>query len=82
MFFRRAGATELIKAGNCFRRKRSDNMIETATVLAVAADTFGIPHVRYRLEFNKPSCTARFVDGPRVLALATFAETYKERVEH
>ena len=80
MFFRRAGATEFIKAGNCFRRKRSDNTVETATVLAVAADSFGIPHVRYRLEFNKPSSPRPIVDGPRVLALQTFAETYRERV--
>lgn len=80
MFFRRGAGTEYIKAGSCFRRRRPDNVEETATVIGVSSDSFGIPHVRYRLEFMKPSSATRFVDGPRVLALATFAETYRDRV--
>lgn len=80
MFFRRGRDLEFIKAGVTFRRERSDRTIEFARVLSVAADAFGIPHVRYEVTFEKSFMTSRIVDGPRVLALSTFADTYQERV--
>ena len=80
MFFKRGKSVEYIKAGSSFRRKRGDATIETARVLSVASDSFGIPHVRFEVVFEKPSMASRVVDGPRVLALNTFADMYEERV--
>lgn len=78
MFFRRGKGMEFIKAGSAFRRVHSEGMVETARVLSVASDSFGIPHVRYEVVFERPQRTV--VDGPRILSLSTFTETYRERV--
>ena len=77
MFFRRGGTLEYIKAGSSFRRTQPD-MIETAQVLSVATDSFGIPHVRFRVTFKRQAQAATS-DGPRMLSLKTFAERYTER---
>lgn len=83
MFFNSNGnALEFIKSGSVFTRTRSDRTIETATVVSVAADTFGIPHVRYELFCEKPHAIAGFCEGTRVLALKTFTEMYRERPAH
>jgi len=78
MFFKRGNSMEYVKAGSSFRRTHRDNMVETAEVLSVAADSFGIPHVRFRLTFMRPDRNV-FTEGPRVLSLETFAERYTER---
>jgi hypothetical protein len=55
-------------------------MVEKAHVLSVAPGPMGIPHVRFSVSFER----ARFLffeDGPRVLALSSFTEFYKECVE-
>ena len=81
MFFKRGRGMEFVKAGSIFRRNRNDYTVETARILSVASDSFGIPHVKYELAFEKPSsASSRVVDGPRVLALAAFAEMYRDRV--
>ena len=83
MFFKRKNNknnVEYIKSGSIFRRVRSDKTIETAKILSVVSDSFNIPHVRYDLEFRKPFASVDFCTGPRVLALATFIDIYKERV--
>lgn len=80
MFFRRINDQDIVKAGATFRRERADHTVETAKVLSVDSDSFGIPHVRYELVFEKPSMSARIVDGPRVLALEAFADAYPECV--
>jgi hypothetical protein len=77
MFFRRGGSLEYITAGSSFRRIRPD-MIETAKVLSVATDSFGIPHVRFQVCFTRPA-QRPMTDGPRILSLKTFAERYTER---
>ncbi len=78
-FFCRAGKeTRFLKAGTEFTRNRKDKMVETARVLAVSSDSFGIPHIRYELEIKRPSAPSKFFDGPRVLALSTFLETYQQ----
>lgn len=83
MFFNRNGsAIEFIKAGSVFTRVRSDRTVETAKVIAVASDSFGIPHVRYELFFEKPNAVAGFSEGSRVLALKTFADMYRDRLAH
>jgi hypothetical protein len=78
MFFRRGNALEYIKAGSTFRRTHRDRMVETAEVLSVATDSFGIPHVRFSLRFKRPDRN-EVTEGPRMLALKTFAELYSER---
>lgn len=80
MFFRRVKDLQQVKEGAVFRRLRSDRTVETAHVLSVAQDTFGIPHVRYELSIEKPLSADRMVEGPRVLALSAFSETYRECV--
>ncbi len=80
MFFKRDNTMEFVKAGTRFRRTRSDKMVETARVLSIASDTFGIPHVKYELSVEKPLTRTLVVEGPRVLSLTAFADTYCERV--
>jgi hypothetical protein len=77
MFHSRSNAQEEVTVGSIFRRTKHD-MIETAKVLSVSADSFGIPHVRYNVSFQRP---ARGVttEGQRVLSLRTFTERYTER---
>ena len=82
MFFRRINHQDIVRAGATFQRERPDHTVETAKVLSVDPDSFGIPHVRYELAFEKPCMSTRIVDGPRVLALEAFADTYKECVSN
>ncbi len=80
MFFKRGKKLEYVRAGSTFRRIHDDTMIETATVLSVATDSFGIPHVQFQVTFRRPN--RNFFDGgARMLALKSFAEHYTERVE-
>jgi len=48
-------------------------------VESVAPDPYGIPHVKFNLTFSR---TNRFSseEGPRMLALRTFADRYREKV--
>jgi hypothetical protein len=52
---------------------------ETATVLELRPDPFGIPHVHFRLAFEQPSHGSVY-EGLRVLALRTFVDCYPERM--
>ncbi len=80
MFFKRGKKLEYVRAGSTFRRIHDDTMIETATVLSVATDSFGIPHVQFQVTFRRPN--RNFFDGgARMLALKSFAEHFTERVE-
>ena len=78
MFFKRGGSLEYIKAGSAFRKTHPDRMVETAEVLSVATDSFGIPHVRFQVRFKRPARDVT-IEGPRMLSLKTFAERYTER---
>jgi hypothetical protein len=77
MFSKRGTPVEDITAGTTYRHTEP-HMVETAEVLSVSNDAFGIPHVRYTVSFHLP---ARAVTnaGERVLALKTFAARYTER---
>lgn len=79
MFSRRSNETEAVQPGSTFQRVHPDDMIETAKVLAVAEDPYGIPHVKFQVSFRRPNRNA-FDEGNRMLALKTFADRYKERV--
>lgn len=77
-FCKKGKDPRFLKAGAEFKRNRKDKLVETARVIAVSSDSFGIPHIRYEVEIKRPSAQSRFYDGPRVLALSTFLETYQE----
>lgn len=79
-FFRRGKEVQYLKAGAKFRRLRDKSTEETAKVLSVSTDGFGIPHVRYEIEIGKLGAQTRFKDGPRVLALQSFIGAYREMV--
>lgn len=75
----KAGNQSSVEPGNRFCRRRRDHVTETATVLELRPDPFGIPHVRFTLAFEQPSQSAVY-EGMRVLALRTFVDSYPERV--
>ena len=77
MFFKRGASLEYITAGSTFLRTDA-HMIETAEVLSVSPDTYGIPHVRFNVSFQRPTRSITH-EGQRVLALKSFAERYTER---
>ncbi|HTI87778.1 MAG TPA: hypothetical protein VL966_14325 [Alphaproteobacteria bacterium] len=73
--FRKGPDLEAIRTGSVFRRVRADRTVETAKVIAIDNDAYGIPHVRYEVVFGRPD-RAPLAEGPRILALSRFAETY------
>ncbi len=75
--FKRGSDKVAIRTGGVYRRIRANNAIETATVLGIHDDHFGIPHVRYKLTIGR-SDRSLFWDCKRVLALQSFAELYDE----
>ncbi|HAA93075.1 MAG TPA: hypothetical protein DCS82_02205 [Rhodospirillaceae bacterium] len=80
MLFKRGRKMSLIKAGDLFARTHSDQTVEIARVIAVSTDSFGIPHIQYEIKFQRPQRPNSVFDGPRVLALGTFADTYTDRL--
>jgi hypothetical protein len=68
-----------IQPGNRFCRRRRDHVTETATVLELRPDPYGIPHVHFSLAFEQPTQDA-IIEGLRVLALRTFVDAYPERL--
>jgi hypothetical protein len=79
VFIKRGRAMEYIRRGTAFRRIKPDKSVETALVLSVVMDGLRIPHVRYEVNIERASRSGGFRDGPRILALSTFAATYRER---
>jgi hypothetical protein len=78
IFSRRDSILDAIQPGSTFRRVKNE-IVETAQVTAVSDDSFGIPHVRYKVGFKRPYIDF-FDGGTRVLALKSFAERYPERI--
>jgi hypothetical protein len=66
----------IVREGAVFRRVHPDHMVEIARVLSVAPGPMGIPHVRFAVSFTRARF-AFFEDGPRVLALTSFTESYQ-----
>ncbi|HEX9808512.1 MAG TPA: hypothetical protein VGC25_02770 [Alphaproteobacteria bacterium] len=77
--FKKEPEREAICAGTVYRRLCRNNTVETATVLAIRDDSFGIPHVRYQLIIGRADNHV-FEEGQRVLSLACFAEQYPEQL--
>ena len=63
-----------VKAGSVYQKAHSGDIVEIATVLSVGEDCFGIPHVRFKVRFERPN--RKFLEDARVLALESFAEQY------
>ena len=79
VFFRRSNAVEEVQPGRTFRRVHDDDLVETAEVESVAADPYGIPHVKFKVVFSRPN-RFTYEEGTRMLALETFADRYREQV--
>jgi hypothetical protein len=77
--FKRGSQLEYVRPGSTFRRVHDDMMVETARVLSVGTDPYGIPHVRFQVSFSRTDRN-QFDGGARMLALKSFAEQYRERV--
>lgn len=67
-----------VSAGGVYCRKCANDVVEIAQVLAVTADRYGIPHVRYAAHTNLPDATDEF----RTLALSVFAARFHEAKPH
>ncbi len=79
MLFGRDNNMEYVQPGTTFRLVHDDELVETAEVESVAADPYGIPHVKFKLIFSR-SNRFSYEEGTRMLALRTFADRYKEQV--
>jgi hypothetical protein len=78
MWFRQEASEQpTVSEGASFRRSRGSDIVETAKVLAIAADGVGIPHVRFSLKIQGPR---DFAVEERTLALRSFATLYHEPV--
>lgn len=83
MFWKNDNTEQLkaIQAGGLFARKHSQNLIETARVLSVGEDQFGIPHVKYEVKFERAQERGRAFAEQRVLALTVFADNFSNTAE-
>ena len=79
LFLKRGRNLDDVRAGSTFERVHRDRMVETAQVLSVGTDTYGIPHVRFQVSFRRPN-QSRFDGGGRMLALKSLADHYREHV--
>jgi len=79
LWVKEAESQASVEPGNRFCRRRRDRVTETATVLELRPDPFGITHVHFRLAFEQPSHGSVY-EGLRVLALRTFVDSYPERI--
>ncbi len=75
--FKRGPKRAAIRTGCVYRRVRANNAVETATVLDIHDDPFGIPHVKYKVTIGRSDRSSLWI-CKRVLALQSFAELYHE----
>lgn len=79
IFLKRGRRVEFVKLGCLFKRTRRDRSVETARVLGMLKDNYGIMHVRYEVNVSRRHMSTSYFEGPRTLALAAFADTYRDR---
>ena len=53
--FRRGKKLEYVRPGSTFQKIHAYKMIETARVLSVGTDAYGILHVRFQVSFSRPN---------------------------
>lgn len=68
-----------IEKGCVYRRVRTDRTIETAKVLDLYKDSFGIPHVRYQVVFGRVDGVPHH-DDRRMLSVDAFMRQYGDRI--
>ncbi len=78
MLFGRGLSGQDVTPGSVFCKNSAGDLVETARVLSVGKDGYGIPHVRFEVSFRHPSFSR--VHDSRVLALSSFARQYPERM--
>ena len=81
LFIKRGSKIEFVKSGSIFSRKHNDSSVETARIISMRTDTFGIVHVRYEVSIARRHIGGSYFEGPRTLALAAFADTYSDRTQ-
>ena len=81
LFIKRGRKIEFVKSGSIFSRKHNDRSVETARIISMRTDTFGIAHVSYEVSIARRHIAGSYFEGPRTLALAAFAATYSDRTE-
>lgn len=69
-----------IQPGNRYRRQLSGRLAATATVLDLRPDLVGIPHIRFVITVGGSSGELS-VGDTRVLAVRSFLDAYRERVQ-
>lgn len=79
IFFGRENSEDAVLPGTIFRRVHEDNLIETAAVESVRPDPYGIPHVRFKVNFSRRNRFS-YDEGTRILALRSFVDHYSEQV--
>ncbi|WP_299373934.1 hypothetical protein [uncultured Kiloniella sp.] len=67
-----------VKVGHKYRYVNPHRVVETAKVINVKKDTFGIPHVHFSISVDGDTSTG-FVDF-RTLGLSSFSERYCQAV--
>jgi hypothetical protein len=67
-----------IRQGDIYRRSHPQGVMETATVLSLARDMLGIPHVRFQVRFERRTST-HIDTATRVLAMSAFEAAYRNR---
>jgi len=72
--FRRDDALEFVRVGARFRRKFSDQRVETAEVTDVA-EVLSVPHVRFEFTVQRPGLMP-YDGGPRMMSLKRFCRDY------
>jgi hypothetical protein len=68
-----------VKPGETYRRLLGNCVTETATVLDLRNDPLGIPHVRFRVHFER-NATETIETALRLLAVPAFQTVYRDRL--
>ena len=76
---RRVDPAEQVQPGVTFRVVHPNHLIETAEVLSIGADRYGIPHVHYQVRYQRSNRSV-FEESQRMLALISIADRYRERM--
>jgi hypothetical protein len=68
-----------LKPGESYRRLLGNYVTETATVLDLRNDSLGIPHVRFRVRFER-NASETIETALRLLAVPAFQTVYPTRL--
>ena len=67
-----------VKVGHMYRHVNAHRVVETAKVINVKEDTFGIPHVHFAISVDGDTSTG--FEDYRTLGISSFSERYCEAV--